>query len=701
MSDSQPIDLSELQSLSFRPDWVAESKPVASDAPAAEVVWNFTEARGGRSGGGGRDDRGPRRDGDRPQNRGPRNDGGGRGFGGPGQNRGGGNERRGPGGPGGFGGPPGGGQRSGPGGGGRPPGPGGFANRPPGGGGGAPGGQRRPDDRGPRPDGGGNRGPRPEGANRGPRPEGGNRGPRREGDRGPRGRDDRRDDRNFDDRPRLPEGWFVRLLPEPRAVEALSKQIKASGRAYSVFDVAKLFLSGRDRYLLHFYFKKPARGEDQPKDAAPATETAAPELLQCTLDGSLWLTREEAIRHIREGNAMNDLYREEVVEVDPPKGVFQSIAVCGFSGALLGPPNHHSFPVAVSRLHREQFYNVPLDRYKSRIQIEKGEEIVQKWLEQQSKERQWVATKVPEGEEAPRFKTLAERDAHFFKNHADEVLKSVREVTVGGNIPGKHLSPGLLAVLRMELDRQNRFPMHLVQELCRELEVHGLRFFKRDKKTTFVSRSRPQFIGSNITLSDRVRSIVEMVRANPGIGYGKVVSVLAPPAPVVEPATPPAEGEAAAAETTPVPTLSTGELAIMQDIKWLVQEGFITEFANGELHILGRERPHDEPSKEPREKKGPKQKPQAPTEADATAVEGESDVAAAELSEAEDSSATAEEETSPAPEAAAPEIEATPEATEAPVAEAPAAPEESVATEAEAISTAPETEPATPETTPG
>ena len=326
---------------------------------------------------------------------------------------------------------------------------------------------------------------------------------------------------------------------------------------------------------------------------------------------------------------------------------------------------------------------------------------MQKWLEQQSKERQWVATKVPEGEEAPRFKTLAERDAHFFKNHADEVLKSVREVTVGGNIPGKHLSPGLLAVLRMELDRQNRFPMHLVQELCRELEVHGLRFFKRDKKTTFVSRSRPQFIGSNITLSDRVRSIVEMVRANPGIGYGKVVSVLAPPAPVVEPATPPAEGEAAAAETTPVPTLSTGELAIMQDIKWLVQEGFITEFANGELHILGRERPHDEPSKEPREKKGPKQKPQAPTEADATAVEGESDVAAAELSEAEDSSATAEEETSPAPEAAAPEIEATPEATEAPVAEAPAAPEESVATEAEAISTAPETEPATPETTPG
>ncbi len=611
MSDSQPIDLSELQSLSFRPDWVPDQKP-ETPAAGSEIIWNFAPSKGGRQDRGG--DRGDRRDrGDRPQNRGPRPGGDDRGRpGGPGPRP----ERRDGGRPGGPGGPP---RRDG--------------DRPPGG----PGAGRPPQNRGPRPE-GAPRGPRPDGPPRGPRRDDNNRGPRRD-NFGPR-------DRNFDDRPRLPQGWFVRLLPEPRAVEQLAKQIKASGRAYSVFDVAKLFLSARDRYLLHFYHKAPNPNQEQPHDA-PQTVEAPSELLQCSLDGSLWLGREEATRHIRESSAMNELYGEEVVDVEPPKGVFQSIAVCGFSGALLGPPNHHSFPINVARLHREEFYNLSLERYKDRIKVEKGEEIVAKWLEQQSKQRQYVALKVPEGEEAPRFKTIAERDAHFFKNHADEVLKAVREVTVGGNIPGKMLSPGLLSVLRMELDRQQRFPIHLVQELCRELENHGLKFFKRDKKSTFVCRSRPQFIGNNIPLSERVRSILEMVRANPGIGYGKVVSLLAPPAPEPEPA-PVAEAvegaEPAAPPAPPAPTLSTGELAIMQDIKWLVQEGFITEFANGELHILGRERPQEEP----REPRKPKDK--------APAQEKPAEEAAAEITE----------ETPTAEAVETPSAEATPVAEEGP-----------------------------------
>jgi hypothetical protein len=632
MSDS--IDLSELQSLSFRPDWVDKSKP-ADAAPASDVVWNFAD-KGGGGRGAGRGDRGDRQDrgdrGDRRGGGGGPGGGGGRNF----DNRGG--QGRGPGGGGGAGGapgqrreggnrPPGGGGGGGGGGGFSGPKPGGQANRPfadrgPRPAGDRPQGDRPQGDRPPRRDGGApdSRGPRPDRPDR--RDGGGNRGPRRDGGGG-QDRRDRRPDYQEEERPRLAQGWWARILPEPRAVEALAKQIKASGRAYSVFDVAKLFLSARDRYLVHFFYKDPTpSARANPANAANAAETVAavppavPELIQCTLDNSLWLTKEEALRHIRQGAAMSELYTEETVAIDPPKGNFTAIAVCGFSGTLLGPPNHHSFPVNVARLHREQFSNLALDYYKSRVRVEKGEEIVAKWLEQQSTERQYVCTKVAEGEEAPRFKTVAERDAHFLKNFADDSLKTVREITVMGNIPGKLLSPGLLSLLRVELDSQIRFPMNLVQELCRELENHGLRFFKRDKKTTFVCRSRPQFIGDNVPLSDRVRSIIEMVRANSGIGYGKIVGVLAPPAPEPEPV-PVAEGETPA---PPVPVLSTGELAIMQDIKWLVQEGFLTEFANGELHILGREHRERKPGAEgkPSAEKSPEPSTEAEAETPAT-----------------------------------------------------------------------------------
>jgi hypothetical protein len=226
--------------------------------------------------------------------------------------------------------------------------------------------------------------------------------------------------------------------------------------------------------------------------------------------------------------------------------------------------------------------------------------------------------------------------------------------------------------MRMEVDRQQRHPIFLVQEVCRELEKQGLRFFKRDKKSTFVCRNRPRWIGDGVVLSDRVRSIIEMVQANPGILYNKLVSTLAPPvdgqprkkakvdkakkpvvaeikevkqpeevkepeaaeaaaqaaeaavgseeinvpvgsqtataalttgtveeAPAPETAPePPAVEAAAAEEAEELPILSTAEIAIMQDVKWLVQEGYITEFSQGELYILGRETArHDSESK--------------------------------------------------------------------------------------------------------
>ena len=279
-------------------------------------------------------------------------------------------------------------------------------------------------------------------------------------------------------------------------------------------------------------------------------------------------------------------------------------------------------------------------------------------------------------------------EAHFLRTHAAEAVRAVTAAMVSGNVPGKNLAPPLLTLLRREVENQQRFPMQLVQDLCRALESQGLRFFKRDKKTTCVCKNRPHYLPDDLVLSERVRSLVEMVRANPGITYSRLVSTLAPhiesaaaspaPAPsakamveaageeaatlpdaVMEEEAPAAVGAAevspaveaeaapatemspdisapagavpdaadspdASAETEtaagtaasdtsaagpdisaatesapaadappapappPAPHLSPGEIAILQDLHWLVQEGFVTEFQSGELFVLGR-----------------------------------------------------------------------------------------------------------------
>jgi len=151
----------------------------------------------------------------------------------------------------------------------------------------------------------------------------------------------------------------------------LTRHIRETFRSFPVSDLAKMVLEARERYRIRFTATEPVR------------------LNQCLADGSLWLSREEAISHLLSGPALEHYYTAEDIQVDPPAGNFAVIAVCGMSGVILGPPNHHEYQRNIARLHRERFSDMPLERFKSRVRMESGEEILEKWREQVSRVRQY------------------------------------------------------------------------------------------------------------------------------------------------------------------------------------------------------------------------------------------------------------------------------------------------------------------------
>ncbi len=196
----------------------------------------------------------------------------------------------------------------------------------------------------------------------------------RSGDRGGKRDGGRRDDRGRDDR-RAPEpkeepklaGWNVKFLPDRRGVEGLAKQIKASAKAFPLFDLARLVLEKSERYVVEF-----RRSGD---DSQPIWQVKA--------DGTLWTSESEAVARAL-ATDLEKFYRRERVTVDPPKGAFPFVAVCGMSGALLGPPNYHDYQSKVMAVHQERFSNLPFEVYKSRIKMERDEELIEKWREEQS-----------------------------------------------------------------------------------------------------------------------------------------------------------------------------------------------------------------------------------------------------------------------------------------------------------------------------
>jgi len=111
-----------------------------------------------------------------------------------------------------------------------------------------------------------------------------------------RGKPARQDDRRRnEERPRreqappqpLPD-LTVAFKPDDIGVDSLARQIKMTGRAYPLFDIAQMILLKPERHLLTISVEKKPDGEViQP-------------LFLCALDETLWLSEDEAVHHVLE-----------------------------------------------------------------------------------------------------------------------------------------------------------------------------------------------------------------------------------------------------------------------------------------------------------------------------------------------------------------------------------------------------------------
>lgn len=561
----------------------------------------------------------------------------------------------------------------------------------------------------------GNEGVKPErrfsnkpGERRGPRRERGDRGDRGDrrggpsrggkfGDRkgGFRG-GDRRDARRERPEPAAPlPDVAVAFLPEEKGVEQLARQIKMTGRAYSLFQIANLILQKADRYSVELKPKK-------------KTDGTMESLFVCALDDSPWTSEDEAIAHVLK-NHFATFYQSEKIPTDPPKGVYTFVAQCGMSGAILGPPNYHDYQNQLRKLHAEKFSRMPFEVFKSRVKIVKDEAVVKKWIEEQSFKTEYTCLNVPE---PLKLASMEEVEKHFRATHKDSIIKPVESHIVAGQPSRSLRCSGLQRLIRQEWEHQRRFPLPVATKLSQQFAQHGLQFFKVNKTVTHVSVARPQFLDiENSPVSDGIKRIVQYVNENARCTRKQLIEALAPtpktapaPAPEAKPAeetptpaapapegetasAPAAEGETADAATAPAaegepaatpapvaekpaqapaPEATPEQTEVMVDLHWLIHQGAVLEFADG--HMETAKKPAPKPPK-PEKKPATEEKPatEAAPQAGAPAPAESAPAAAASVPNSEPATTT---------EAAAPVAEGSPAIEAAPVSAAEPVPPE-------------------------
>jgi hypothetical protein len=411
------------------------------------------------------------------------------------------------------------------------------------------------------------------------------------------------------------------LLPDDKGVESLARQIRMTGRAYPLFEIAQMILQRPDRLSVIFNVKKNPEG----KPIQP--------LFVCALDDTLWLSEDEAVGHVLKKH-FGTFYQAERTATEPPKGKYTFVAQCGMSGAILGPPNHHDYQNQLRKLHSERFSRMPFEMYKSRVKIVRDEEVVKKWVEDQSWKTEYICLNLPE---AVRLGTMEAVEKHFRETHKENIIKPVETHTMVGSAARSLRSSELARLVRTVWEDQRRFPLQIATSLSQQFATHGLQFFKVNKTITHVSVARPHYLDMEATpVSEGVKKIVEFINGRPKSNRRDLIEALSPsppraPVPVAPPIEQaPVEGQAAgeqaaggegqpATPTPPVPGPTPEQTAVIADLHWLIHQGHVIEFANGILETAKKPAPKP-PRPEPKPVAEAPAEPAAQTEA---AAQGE------------------------------------------------------------------------------
>jgi hypothetical protein len=351
-----------------------------------------------------------------------------------------------------------------------------------------------------------------------------------------------------------PAAVQVDFLPEERAFSKVIQQIKQGHAAYPLFGLARMFLERPERHRVRIRSLNDSVMIYQLSDDGPVAMEMS------------------ALERIAFSEKKDDFYTSEIVEKEPIKGNFTSVARCGLSGRLLGPTNYHTFQKVIRALYEQRFSRrMSFEEYRRSIEITSDPDLVNQWKEEARK----VVTYTTKDEENPAaFESASAMEQHFRLNHLEKLIKPCLAAEISGDV-ARHLPDrSIIAAIRRARERENRFPAQMAGALRHGLNQAGLHVFKHKKRILYISTIRPQLFDPNqAKVSAGLEAILASLRSYPRITRKqlaeKVLKRLL--------------GEKSTEEQSPEYLQAKNNLPT--DLLWLAKAGHVIEFADGTLDL--------------------------------------------------------------------------------------------------------------------
>ncbi len=483
-------------------------------------------------------------------------------------------------------------------------------------------------------------------------------GPRREY-RGPERREggDRREGgggQPFDRAPYVSPYFVATCYPEDTGFAAIVKAVRASCRTFQLFEITKAVLEKNDRFVVVIQRARPQGGEGQ---------SAKPEPMYMSLPDHLpFDTEDAAIQHALSTN-LGAFFDTQEVEIEAPKGSYPIINKCGVTGELLGPPNYHRYQQILQQHYASKIKGMSFDRFRDSIVSVREPEVAAAWLEKMKKATRYtwkppvakaaaatppitaevaasdkpVETTAPAAEAAPAeapaptaeapaapapisFDNIEDARLHLLTHARDKVVRAVESVRFHGKNIEK-LPPGeIRRALEGHVERQRRFPLDTANALRGRLRREGFTIFKKGARgVSYVCAVKRRFRVPGQVFSETISALIDFIEKNPMVSVKDLPKAylgfeVAAPAPAAAPA--PEGATPSQAPFAALPPEQAEKLRKMSnDLRWLVMEGYVTEFSDGKLFAPPVMAPQAAKKAESEEEHDPVDFPDAPAAA--------------------------------------------------------------------------------------
>jgi hypothetical protein len=185
------------------------------------------------------------------------------------------------------------------------------------------------------------------------------------------------------------------------------------------------------------------------------------------------------------------------------------------------------------------------------------------------------------------FDSIEDARLHLLANARDRVVRAVENVRFHGKLIEK-LPPGeIRRAIEGHVERQRRFPLDTANALRGRLRREGFTIFKKGSRgVSYVCAVKRRFRVPGQVFSETIAALIDFIEKHPMVhvkelpkGFLQIDVAAATAAAPVPEGTPPSQ-----APFVVVPPEQAEKLRKMgNDLRWLVMEGYVTEFSEGKL----------------------------------------------------------------------------------------------------------------------